>query len=238
MQRHAHRGLSTAEVEPVAIEVETKDCSMLGDAEIEEMADLCAEGNNSFGIGLLSKQAEAWVLVTTAREGGRLKGFSFCTLERIGGTPSVIIGASSIQPNSRRNTVLRAVFTELQRRAVMAFPDEDVVFGARFNDPGALEAYKPLSDLIPRPEHRASGEERAWGRRFVKRFGLSSLSYDERSFTAVGDGSQPCVFDHSSLKPESVDEETGKLFKNLDLDRGDTVVAWGWALSEDLAKLT
>ena len=66
----------------MAIEVETKDCSMLGDAEIEEMADLCAEGNNSFGIGLLSKQAEAWVLVTTAREGGRLKGFSFCTLER------------------------------------------------------------------------------------------------------------------------------------------------------------
>ena len=149
----------------------------------------------------------------------------------------MIIGASSIQPNSRRNTVLRAVFTELQRRAVMAFPDEDVVFGARFNDPGALEAYKLLSDLIPRPDHRASGEERAWGRRFVKRFGLSSLSYDERSFTAVGDGSQPCVFDHSSLKPESVVDETGKLFKNLDLDRGDTVVAWGWAMSEDLAKL-
>ena len=152
----------------MAIEVDTKDCSMLGDAEIEEMAALCEEGNNSFGIGLLSKQAEAWVLVTTAREGGRLKGFSFSTLERIGGTPSVIIGASSVQPSSRRNTVLRAVFTELQRRAVMAFPDEDVVFGARFNDPGALELYKPLSSLIPRPDHRASGEERAWGRRFVK----------------------------------------------------------------------
>ena len=221
----------------MAIEVETKDCSMLGDGEIEEMAALCEEGNNSFGIGLLSKQAEAWVLVTTAREGGRLKGFSFSTLERIGGTPSVIIGASSIQPSSPRNTVLRAVFTELQRRAVMAFPDEDVVFGSRFNDPGALELYKPLSSLIPRPDHRASGEERAWGRRFVKRFGLSSLSYDEKSFTAIGDGSQPCVFDHTSLKPEGIRVETNELFKDLNMDRGDTVVAWGWAMSEDLAKL-
>ena len=39
----------------MAIEVETKDCTMLGDAEIEEMADLCAEGPNPFGIGLISK---------------------------------------------------------------------------------------------------------------------------------------------------------------------------------------
>ena len=67
----------------MAIEVETKDCSMLGDAEIEEMADLSAEGNNPFGIGLLSKQAEAWVLVTTAREGGRLKGFHFAHLKEL-----------------------------------------------------------------------------------------------------------------------------------------------------------
>jgi hypothetical protein len=34
---------------------------MLGDAEIEEMADLSAAGPNSFGIGLLSKQTEEWV---------------------------------------------------------------------------------------------------------------------------------------------------------------------------------
>ena len=37
----------------MTIEVETKDCSMLGDAELEEMAELCAEGPNSFGIGLI-----------------------------------------------------------------------------------------------------------------------------------------------------------------------------------------
>ncbi|MBQ91060.1 MAG: hypothetical protein CL441_06520 [Acidimicrobiaceae bacterium] len=221
----------------MAIEVETKDCSMLGDAEIEEMAELCEDGPNPLGIGLLSKQSEEWVLATTARDGGRLKGFAFSTLERIGGTPSVIVGLASVRRTSKRDTVLRALVTELLRRAVLAFPDEDVVIGTRLNSASGFEAYKSLKDVNPRPGHRASGEERAWGRRFVKRFGLSSLNYDEHAFRSKGTGEQACVFDHCSLKPESISAEVNGLFKGLDADRGDVVVACGWALAEDLEKL-
>jgi hypothetical protein len=221
----------------MAIEVETKDCSMLGDAEIEEMAELCEDGPNPLGIGLLSKQSEEWVLATTARDGGRLKGFAFSTLERIGGTPSVIVGLASVRRTSKRDTVLRALVTELLRRAVLAFPDEDVVIGTRLNSASGFEAYKSLKDVNPRPDHRASGEERAWGRRFVKRFGLSSLNYDEHAFRSKGTGEQACVFDHCSLKPESISTEVNGLFKGLDADRGDVVVACGWALAEDLEKL-
>ena len=68
----------------MAIAVETKDCTQLSDAELAEMADICAEGPSTFEAGLLSKQAEAWVLVSIAREGNNLRGFSYCTLERIG----------------------------------------------------------------------------------------------------------------------------------------------------------
>ncbi|MAG04613.1 MAG: hypothetical protein CL406_08415 [Acidimicrobiaceae bacterium] len=221
----------------MAIEVETKDCTMLGDAEIEEMADLSASGPNPFGIGLLSKQTEEWVLVTTAREGGHLKGFAFCTLERIGGTPSVIIGLASIRRTSRRDTVLRAVMAEKLRRAALAFPDEDVVVGARFNDPSGFEAYRTLVDVVPRPGHKAAGEERAWGRRFVKRFGMSSLSYNERAFLASGCDSQPCVFDHASLTPEKIDPDVAAYFGDLDHERGDVLVACGWAMAESLEKL-
>ena len=77
----------------MAIEVETKDCTSLSDGDLAEMADLCAESPNAFEVGLLSKQMEEWVLVTVASEGGKIRGFSFCTLERIGGTPSLLIGA-------------------------------------------------------------------------------------------------------------------------------------------------
>jgi hypothetical protein len=222
--------------EPMAIEVETKDCTMLGDAEIEEMADLCAVGPNPFGIGLISKQAEEWVLVTTVREGGRLKGFAFCTLERIGGTPSVIVGLASVYRTSRRDTVLRALVSEQLRRAVLAFPDEDVVIGYRFNEPSGFEALKVLSDIVPRPGHKASGEERAWGRRFVKRIGLSTLAYDERRFISPGKGTQACLFDHSSLKPEKIPADIVAYFDGLDAANGDVLVATGWALAEDLEK--
>ncbi|HJO18745.1 MAG TPA: hypothetical protein QF865_00200 [Acidimicrobiales bacterium] len=198
---------------------------MLGDAEIEEMADLCGDGPNPLGIGLLSKESEEWVLATTARDGGRLKGYAFSTLERIGGTPSVIVGLASVRRTSKRDTVLRALVTELLRRAVLAFPDEDVVIGTRFNNPAGFEAYRSLTDVNPRPGHRASGEERAWGRRFVKRFGLSALNYDEHAFRSKGTGTQACVFDHCSLKPESIDAEVAGLFDGLDIERGDALVA-------------
>ena len=56
----------------MAIEVETKDCTQLSDAELAEMADICAEGPSRFEAGLLSKQAELWVLITLARESGKL----------------------------------------------------------------------------------------------------------------------------------------------------------------------
>ncbi len=51
------------------------------------MGDLCSERDPQFEVGFLSKQREEWVLITHVREGKKLRGYSFCTLERIGGTP-------------------------------------------------------------------------------------------------------------------------------------------------------
>lgn len=220
----------------MAIEVETKDCTQLGDAELAEMADLSAASPHAFEIGMLSKQAEAWVLVTEARDGTRLKGFSFCTLERIGGTPCVLLGAASIARNAKRDTVLRAIVADQMRRAVLAFPDEDVLFGARFNAPDAFEAFRSLHDVIPRPGHKASGEERAWGRRLAKRFGIPPTRYEDRAFIARGQGARPVVFDHESLKPDKLDPALTELFAGLDVDAGDTLIACGWAMAEDLEK--
>ena len=221
----------------MALEIDTKDCNALSDSEISEMADMCAESAVAFEVGLLSKQTEEWVLCCQAHESGKLRGFAFYTLERIGGTPAIIIGLASVCRQSRRDSVLRGMVTDLMHRAVMAFPDEDVVVGGRFQDADALELLKAFNDIVPRPDHKATGEERAWGRRFAKRFGVSPLRYADRAFTVKGDGSMPCVIDHESLKPESIDDDTRALFADLDLGKGDQLVAFGWAMSEDLAKL-
>ena len=221
----------------MSIQVETKDCTTLGDAELAELADLCAEGPIPYEVGLLSKQAEAWVLTTQARENGKLKGFAFSTLERIGGTPSVLVGLASVKRCAKRDTVLRAIVHDQLRRAVLAFPDEDVLFGTRFTTPSGFEAFRTLHDVVPRPDHRASGEERAWGRRLAKRFGVDAGAYDDRTFRATGTGTHPEVFDHESLKPEAIPADVAGFFKGMNAKRGDSLVAFGWAMAEDLAKL-
>ncbi|HEX6417497.1 MAG TPA: hypothetical protein VFZ77_03345 [Acidimicrobiales bacterium] len=222
----------------MSIAVDTKDCTALSDNELVEMADLCAEGPHAHEVGTLSKQAEAWVLVAQAREDRKLKGFAFCTLERIGGTPCVLIGLASVRRNAKRETVLRGLVQDMLRRAVLAFPDEDVLVAARFGQPGGFEAFRSLNDVVPRAGHRASGEERAWGSRLAKRYGIDARNYDQRAFVARGDGGGPApVFDYESLRTDQVDPEVAERFEGLHAGKGDTLIAFGWAMEEDLRKL-
>jgi len=221
----------------MATETESKDCTALSDSELAEMADLCACTPHCYEVGLLSKQAEEWVLVTQVREKDKLRGFAFSTLERIGGTPAVIFGLASVARNAKRGTVLRAIMTEQLRRAVMAFPDEDVLVGARMGSADAFEAYKSLVDIVPRPGYKANGEERAWGKRLLKRFGLPMKGYDERAFIAKTDDNPPVVLSHESLDPDAIDEGVVQLFDKVDPTKGSLLIGFGWALADDLEKL-
>ncbi|HVX17071.1 MAG TPA: hypothetical protein VHA73_03480 [Acidimicrobiales bacterium] len=221
----------------MAIEVDTKDCTALGEDEMAEMADLCAETPQAYEVGLLTKHAEEWVLITLVRETGRLKGFAFSTLERIGGTPSVIVGLASVKRTSKRDSVLRAINHDLLRRAVMAFPDEDVLVGTRIVTTGGYEAFRTLHDVVPRPDYKPTGEDRAWGRRLAKRFGIDSASYDEQTFVARGAEVPPPCLSHEALKADRVPEGVEIFFGDLDPDRGDALVVCGWALAEELEKI-
>jgi hypothetical protein len=217
----------------MSIQVETKDCTSISDGELAEMADLCAERDPRFDVGFLSKQREEWVLVTRAREGTKLRGYSFSTLERIGGTPSLLIGLASIDRTSRADTVLRAMMGDKYRRALLAFPDEDVLVGTRLLTADGFRAFAGLTDVVPGPEHKASGEERAWGRRLAKRFGAEGR-IDDRSFVVKGDGGETGGFDFSS--PKSTPAPTvHAFFADVDTASGGRLVTFGWAMAEDLA---
>ena len=219
----------------MAIKVVTKDCTQLSDAELAEMADLCQDGPSLFEVGVLSKQAEAWVLVSLAREGNGLKGFSFCTLERIGGTPSVLIGLASIKRTSKRSTVLKAILNDQFKRAVMAFPDEDVLIGTRFATASGFDAFRNLDDINPRPEHKATGEERAWGRRLARRFGVDA-NYNEQNFI-VSTAGQSGFLDFESSKPEKISEKITSLFEGVNAKKGGVLIVHGWTMAESLVKL-
>ena len=219
----------------MAFDVETKDCTALSDAELTEMADICADGPAGFDVGLLSKQREEWVLITQVRDNGKLHGFAFSTLERIGGTPCVLVGLASVKRSSKRDAALKAVMNDLYRRGWLAFPDEDVLVGSRFIDPCAFQAYKGLEDIVPRPGHKATGEERAWSRRLAKRFGAEGR-IDDRTFVLSGDGNRPGALDFEAQKSDGIPKDVKAYFADLDHVRGDSLVTFGWAMAEDLAK--
>ncbi|MFZ4718446.1 MAG: hypothetical protein ACOYMR_03415 [Ilumatobacteraceae bacterium] len=215
----------------MAIQVETRDCAQLTDGDLDEMASM----GGAFDIGALSKAKEDWVLNTSSRVEDKLHGFTFSTLERIGGTPCVLIGMMSVKRTSKRDQVLKGLMAEAFHRALMAFPDEDVVIGSRFVTAGATEAFKALDELIPRPGHRAVGEERAWGRRLAKRFAVDS-QYDEQTFIVKSNG-QSGFLDHETLKPEKVKPEVAALFAGVDLKKSGSLIMHGWVMAEDLVKL-
>lgn len=215
----------------MSVEVETRDSASLTDSELDELAQM----GGAFGIGAISKAKEDWVLFTAASINGKLQGFTFSTLERIGGTPCVLLGMMSVKRTAKRDAVLKGLMTEAYHRALMAFPDEDVVVGSRFASVDGLEAFKSLTGMIPRPGHRAVGEERAWGKRLARRFGVDA-SYDEQSFIVKQNG-QSGFLDHESSKPEKASKDLADQFKSVNRSKGGVLIVHGWTMAESLAKL-
>lgn len=210
----------------MGIEVRARDCSVLGDADFSDMADLVA-ATAGWEAGSLSKQADEWVLATVASEADRLLGFMFSTLERIGGTPALVIGMASVARCVDRADVVRALMHENYHKALMAFPDEDVLVATRAVDGGSFEALTGLEDVRPWPGVRANGEERAWGRRLSKRYGAAS--FDDRAMIGRSDGDL-FVFDHESDRCHPA----AAVLDPVDPGDGSFVIAWGWAMAEFL----
>ena len=215
----------------MALDVSTNDAAALTDTDLDELASM----EDAFSAGQLSKAKEDWVLITTARFGGALHGFAFSTLERIGGTPCVLIGLMSVKRSSKRDQVLRGLIGEAYHRALMAFPDEDVVVGCRFVNADGLEAFKDLREVTPSPGSQAVGEERAWGRRLAKRFAVDA-KYDANTFIAAT-GSADGFLDHESSKPDKLDAAVVEMFKAVPVSKGGAMIVYGWTMAEDLLKL-
>jgi hypothetical protein len=89
--------------------------------------------------------------------------------------------------------------------------------------------------MIPRFDHRAVGEERAWGRRLARRFGVDA-NYDEKTFI-VSTAGQSGFLDHESSKPEKISSEISDLFKGVNAKKGGVLIIHGWTMAESLVKL-
>jgi hypothetical protein len=216
------------------MEVVTKDTSAISDAELAEMADLCAEREPRFDLAYLTEVREQWVLISTAREGNKLRGYSFSTLERIGGTPCLLVGLALIDRNSKSEQALKALLADQFRRALLAFPDEEVLLGTRLMTDHGFRALQGLEDVVPRHQHKPTGEERAWARRLAKRFG-NDKDLDDRTFIIAPKAGNP-VGGLDVVAPKAkLPEGVATFFADVDADKGHRLVVFGWAMPEDLA---
>lgn len=218
----------------MAMEVVTKDTSAISDAELAEMADLCADREPRFDLDYLSVVREQWVLISTAREGNKLRGYSFSTLERIGGTPCLLVGLALIDRNSKSEQALKSLLADQFRRALLAFPDEEVLLGTRLMTEHGYRALQGLEDIVPRHEHKPTGEERAWARRLAKRFG-NDKDLDDRTFIIAPTAGDP-VGGLDVVAPKAkLPEGVAAFFADVDADKGHRLVVFGWAMPEDLS---
>lgn len=212
--------------------VESRDSVSLKPAELDELGQFVA----SIGLPLADQQLDTHVeqfpLVAVAVEDDGMHGFLFGSLERIGGTPCILWGLGATRKGRSARPTLEGLVGELYRRAAISFPDEDVLVAGRIAHPAAYSLISSLSDVCPRPKYTPNGEERAWGRRLARRFGCDAR-YDDRAFKVKKGGASEPVLDarHVKLGGKTAVELVGV----LDPAKGEAVIAYGWAMAEQLA---
>ena len=210
--------------------VESRDSNTLKPAELDVIAQLGFDSGVIPDGSAIELQVEQFPLVVLASIDDELVGYLFGSLERIGGTPS-ILWALGCQRKIKTHDVLGAMTAELFRRAAISFPDEDVFVGGRFSHSGAYALLSGLHDIVPRKGYTATGEERAWGRRLAKRFSCNG-AYDDRRFVVEGSAVPQPIVDGRHLKPT---KRVPEHFDELDLERCDSLIAFGWVQAEELA---
>ena len=213
------------------MDVDIRDSASLKPAELDELSQVLRKAGSPLPETTIDDQVERFSRVTMVMDEDEIHGFLFGSLERIGGTPCVLWGLGTTVAEQPR-PVLEAMTTELFRRAAISFPDEDVLVAGRIAHPALYQLFGTLQEPCPRPGYRASGEDRAWGRRLAKRFGCDA-NYDDRAFRSAGSGTPEPKLD--VLLGDEPEPEVQELLAPVEADKGDTLIAFGWAPAESLA---
>lgn len=216
--------------------VESRDSVSLKPAELDEFGQLLEAAGLPIPEEELDRQLESFPLAAIVTVDDEPHGFMLGSLERIGGTPSILWGLGVARRGRDAAATLKALTGEFARRAGISFPDEDVLVAARIAQPAGYMLLSAYADVVPRPGYAPTGEDRAWGRRLAKRFGFDA-HYDDREFRIVVGGRKPRtvpIVDAGALKATG-GAKIVSLVGEPDAARGQAMIAFGWAIAEDLA---
>jgi hypothetical protein len=218
------------------MQVDSRDSISLKPAELDEFGLLLQSSGLPLKDEELDRQIEHFPLVVVVTVDGDLQGFMFGSLERIGGTPSILWGLGTSKKGKNASAALKLMTGELARRAAISFPDEDVLVATRLAHPAAYALLTSYTNVVPRPAYNPSGEERAWGRRLAKRFGHEG-QFDDRTFKIKVPGRRPTtvpILDTAPVKATG-GAKVVELVGTHEAVKGEAMIAFGWAVAEALA---
>src|SRR5207237_125023 len=115
----------------LAMNVESRDSVSLKPAELDEVGQIFSANGLPISDAELDRQVESFPLAVLASAEGDIDGLMLGSLERIGGTPSILWGMGVVRKGKVASAMLKAMTGELTRRAAISFPDEDVLDAAR-----------------------------------------------------------------------------------------------------------
>ena len=110
--------------------VESRDSVSLKPAELDEVGQIFLSNGLPVSDEELDRQVESFPLAVLASEEGVIQGLMLGSLERIGGTPSILWGMGVVRKGKIASATLKSMTGELTRRAAISFPDEDVLVAA------------------------------------------------------------------------------------------------------------
>jgi hypothetical protein len=143
------------------------------------------------------------------------------------------VGLLLVDRNAKSDQTLKTILHDQFRRALLAFPDEDVLLGSRLTTPDGFRAFAGLEDVVPRLGYKPTGEDRAWGRRLAKRFG-SEKSIDDQTFIMTVNPGPVGGLDYCTSKGP-IPEGSETFFQAINPENGQRLVVFGWAMAESLA---
>lgn len=214
------------------MQVESRDSISLKPAELDEMSQLLVKVGLPIKDETLDAHIEQFPLISLVSVDDEIVGFLFGSLERVGGTPSILWGLGATRKGRQARTVIEFATTELTRRAAISFPDEDVLVAGRIAHPGAYTLFAKLTDTVPRPAYEPNGEDRAWGRRLARRFSCESR-YDDKTFRIKKSGKPEPVLDASTVNAGGA--KAVAIVGTINPVKGEALIAFGWVTAGDLS---
>jgi hypothetical protein len=207
----------------MAYSIQVLDSDSVKINQLNDCYKLTQEESIFFDFEIFTDAQEKFSHLCLTYDDKKLLSFLFCSFDRIGGTPSIILGFSATKTLPNSEEIIQAFLDTLTSKAKISFPDEDILITARVIDASAYSLLNNYREAFPQAKMKLSGEDKARGKRISKWYSMENTYTEEKSIVTASEP-QPVTFG-SSFSAESSDAK--KIIENIKTNK-DCLIVYSW----------